>query len=433
MRTPDHHPCPAALSVLLVCLGACSGQPVSLDGGRLDAGSSTDAGTDAGFDGGFQSAPHRGLPQMPVSANPKFLNPMTLVTIVASNDADIDSLFQFSDALSAGAWWTAVAGDYGIGAPSQSIHLTGAAITGDMTNSELVPYIQQTVGTTGPQPNGNTLYLMYMPAGTVVSDATFCGYHQAYPDYADSIGDAWAVMTRCPPFGGGQTALQAVTMVASHEVVEAATDPLFNAVTFGPAPAAPWSSPVVASFGAGFAYRSLIEVGDLCEGTRIFVPSSDAGWQYQRIWSNEAAAAGGDPCVPAQAEPYFNVNVPQDWYAVPAGVSQTIPLNGWSASPHDAWLIKTYLDNGSAFFQAQDGGFWELSSDLGPTQLWPGCLERTGMNNGVGGTLTVDMPAGASSGDWAVFGILSFDEEPNCYPSPELDDYHRWLVGVYVP
>src|SRR5207245_7726941 len=124
-----------------------------VDGGPgVDSGGLPDSGQP---DAGFTTAAHRSFPAMPYNGG-NFLSPMTWVTIVASNDADQASLFQFSDDLITSSWWTAVTSEYGIAAPARSIHVTGPAITADMTNAQLITYIQQQGATVSPA-NGNTL------------------------------------------------------------------------------------------------------------------------------------------------------------------------------------------------------------------------------------------------------------------------------------
>jgi hypothetical protein len=159
------------------------------------------------------------------------------------------------------------------------------------------------------------------------------------------------------------------------------------------------------------------------------------GWDYQRIWSNAAAATAGDPCVPPTSEPYFNVSVAQDWYEVSPGASYDIPFTGWSTGPRDNWQVLTYLSNGSPAVLAYDGGaFWGTSSELGTFAADAGCLPRFAMNNGGGGLLTVELPETTSSGDYAVLSIHSFEDDPTtCYPFVARDHHHEWLVGVYVP
>jgi hypothetical protein len=416
----------------LLAATGCSSAVSQPDGNtNVDAGSTPDAGgsSDAGLvpDSGPPAA-HRSFPPMPHTGN-KLLSSMTLVTLVASNDGDLTTLFQFSDDLIGGSWFSAATAEYGVAPVAQSIHVTGPAITANMTNAQLIAYIQNATTTAAP-PNGNTLYLLYLPAGIQVTGAFFCAYHEPYPSLATTEGDGWAVVTRCTPYKGGEMALEAVTRVASHEIAEAATDPAGATYTFGVTPAQPWTESVWRSY----EQEGHVEVGDLCEGTRIIIPSGDGGWDFQRIWSNDSATDGGDPCSPPQAEPYFNVSVPQDWYAGTSGGTVTIPLAGWSIGSRGNWLLDTHLINGSSVFLAQTSSFWATGSQLGAITLGTACFAYTGMNNGVSGTLTVNIPSAAAAGDWAVLSIDSFEEDPSTWYAPvDRDDYHFWLVGVYLP
>ena len=52
------------------------------------------------------------------------------------------------------------------------------------------------------------------------------------------------------------------------------------------------------------------EVGDLCVSYRGDDSYTESGYVVQRSWSNKAAAASHNPCVPApdpSSQPYFNV------------------------------------------------------------------------------------------------------------------------------
>lgn len=395
----------------------------------IDDGSGTGGGMviqGAGF-----AALHRAFPQMPFTGG-KFLNPMTLVTIVASNDTERAALFQFSDDLIQSTWWPAVTAGFGLPRPMASLHLTGAAITADVTEAQLITYIQQTIAG-GPQPNGNTLYLMYLPDGLEVKGSFFCAFHKPFPNKATTIGDDWSVVTRCGVFKGGETNLQALTRFASHEIIEAATDPILTGFTLGTTPPTPWT----ASIWRAYQEHGYVEMADICEGTRQFIANTRGGsWEYQRIWSNQAAALGGDPCVPAVKEPYFNINALQDWYSGAAGSQVVIPFTGWSTAPRGPWLLSMHLKNGSPFFLRFKTSFWTstITTQMGLISLGAGCLPFPGINNGQTGTLTVNIPAGAQPGDFAVFTVHSFEEHPsNCSPNLDQDSFHFWLVGVYVP
>jgi hypothetical protein len=144
------------------------------------------------------------------------------------------------------------------------------------------------------------------------------------------------VIPQCAKFGP-LTGLDVVTGTPSHELAEAATDPF------------PLSNPAYSTvdddhvswtfaLGAG-------EVGDMCaQYDSSFYKDPEIGYTVQRSWSNAAAAAGQEPCVPARPTepPYFNASpVLKDdisltigttkGVTVPVGKSKTIELDLFSS------------------------------------------------------------------------------------------------------
>jgi hypothetical protein len=125
---------------------------------KPDSGLKEDAGP-------FIPAPHPSYPQVPKNQG-EILKPMKLVTVVASGDPLANDLFAASDAMISGEWWKAVSADYGLGAASKSVHVTGAAITKNLRQSDMESYIAKSiVGTADAQPDGNTMFLLYLPPG----------------------------------------------------------------------------------------------------------------------------------------------------------------------------------------------------------------------------------------------------------------------------
>ena len=102
------------------------------------------------------------------------------------------------------------------------------------------------------------------------------------------------------------------------------------------------------------------------EPGRLFHPT---GYDYtvQRVWSNKAAAAGQDPCVPAAPGPYFNSapvlddtitmslqgqSVATKGVSIPIGQSKTIELDLFSDGPTGGpWTVQA-IDLTNALQQA---------------------------------------------------------------------------------
>jgi hypothetical protein len=413
--------------------GRDSGVEASATGGQ-DAGGAVDALADAvaadsgsPTEGGaaFVPAAHRSLPSLAKNTG-RVLAPLTLVTIVASNDSLSGQLFAFGDALASSAWWHDVGAPYALGAAT-SVHATGPAITANPTPADMTAYIQSLIdGGTAPAPDGETCYLLYLPDGVSIASGPgpFSAYHSPYPAYGEGLGDGWAVVSRATPYGGGETQLEELTRVASHEVLEAATDPGWTSYAVAPAATPPWKG----SVWSVFQVPGPVEAGDLCEGTRTFEP--DGGSEYQRILA-PSPPANGDPCLPAPAEPYYDVSAPADWYALGGDAGTvSISITGWSEAATDDWLVIATVAQASAGFASVEGTLLEVSSPLAGV----GSCLGAGMNNGVTASLALSAPAGVASGDYAVVLVESFRvDAATCFPALTGDQFHMWLVGVYVP
>ena len=160
--------------------------------------------------------------------------------------------------------------------------------------------------------------MFYFPSSMTItldgltSCTGFGGYHNAM--VVNGVTFAYAIMPECPVAAGGHhgRALQYVTLAASHELAEAATDPFSVRARGRPSSATtststtPRPTPGTTVVGG--------EVGDMCFDDLGLGQDEDGrgGFTVQRIWSNAAAAAEQRPCVPALSRPYFNV-APEQW------------------------------------------------------------------------------------------------------------------------
>src|SRR5262249_51578397 len=225
-----------------------------------------------------------------------------IVLIVPQNETSQNAaVYQtFAESVPSSAWYSAWAPGAQVGAAR-----AGATIGGDpiyagtmMGESAGSAYVSSALSYADPSlgPDGNTIYLVMLPLGATL-DYQFTGvggHHYAYGSY----GDGFALAMGDP---GGST-YDSLTEVAAHEIAEAATDTAasgWNITT--PGGAAPWSNTPFAIWEGMNEYGGYIEDGDLCQGSTWYEGSS----AYQRIYDNDAAAQGGDPCVPALFVPYF--------------------------------------------------------------------------------------------------------------------------------
>jgi hypothetical protein len=217
----------------------------------------------------------------------------------------------------------------------------------------------------------NAVYVLFMPSGTTVTEGggasctDFGGYHDSfyYPPNGSNV--VYAMVPRCASFGEGLNGIDAVTGAASHELIEASTDPFVggngNQVAYGQVDINHilWEQVL----GGG-------EVGDMCaQFPGVFYHPTEASmsaFTVQRTWSNQAAAAGNDPCVPpltaAQGEPYYFNSVPnfgevqvnvegQDFSTIggtaPVNTPTTIELDLFSnaSTMGESWQVHAYDAN----------------------------------------------------------------------------------------
>ena len=142
-----------------------------------------------------------------------------------------------------------------------------------------------------PAPGPNTLYMVHFPAGVQIDlqgsrsceAGGFCAYHNSFRrrgkevDYGvlPDLGPGSGCDTGC---GRGATVFDNQTAVASHELIEAITDPQVG-LAKGLGPPLAWYD------AAGG------EIGDLCNGQQGRLrAASGRSYAVQKEWSNKAKA-----------------------------------------------------------------------------------------------------------------------------------------------
>jgi hypothetical protein len=332
---------------------------------------------------------------------------LRLVTVVAAGDPLADAFYSFGDALVESQWFAAAIGDYGVQPNAIHLHASGPALRNDVDKNAMRAYVRAAVSGTNaaPIPDGPTLYLLYLPPGIRAIDGNTIncncssegGAHFAFDDAGNALG--W--VQRCT-----ETQNDFLTRVASHEVLEAVTDPVPGSGFVVETPSPAWNGSPWAHMQSGD-----VEVGDLCVGTRV----TESEWTYQRIWSTTAAAAGGDPCVPALTVPYFSTSPAADWTQVVAGTTVKIALTGWSTAPRNDWYV----------YAISPGDGIDISV-ASPRQTTLNGAVYNAINNGEPATLTVTVSK-ARAGTWAVIRLINRSTEEG----GDID--HVWPVGIFVP
>jgi len=273
------------------------------------------------------------IPQVQYQGGPTLRAP-EVVTITWPGEENAQALESFGDDIGLGVYWSDTTAEYNVGmatsGPQDHVRLTEQPIV-SWSDSALVTWLSDHVANYAqygmPAPNPNSIYTLYLSTATALSlqGSDACqsgvgGYHDSFVLNGQDV--TYAVILQC-----NGDSLQQATSSASHELIEASTDPH------------PSDIPGYETFdNAHFAWHvfgglQADEVADACEiyygptgsfytqAFPVFDPA-DAGvdggglalldggltsYNVQRSWSNANAAAGHAPCVPAVAGPYYAV------------------------------------------------------------------------------------------------------------------------------
>ena len=349
-------------------------------------------------------APPVPRPKLPVVEDfggPRMAHP-DLVTVTFADDADRDALDAYGSWIVGSTWLVTVGNEYGVGdgsteAPVHRAENAPDAITDDQVVDML--YAGLADGSIPAPSSGDlsqTLYLFHFPtktivtAGSTTSCTDFNGYHASARRAGKEV--AYAVVADCPSTTASTlTDLQRREITTSHELIEAATDPVpGNRPAFRLARTDPWRV-----FG--------VEVADLCERADERGVWREGTNVAQKSWSNVAAKTG-DPCVPnAPLGPYFNVGTTNDVTPrVSPGSSTTVELVGWSTGAVGDWEV-----------QAAAGGAVKPTLSFSSSTI----------NDGRTTKLTVGIPADAAPGSAARIVVFS---------AHSFADYNAFPLGVVV-
>jgi hypothetical protein len=147
--------------------------------------------------------------------------------------------------------------------------------------------------------------------------SSFDGFHEDVT--VNNVDVPVAFVCGCNFGGTPQDTLDELSVTISHELAEAATDPF------------PFTSPAFSSVDddhIAFNFMGGGEVGDMCENLRAsHVQMPGVAHPFQRSWSNAAAAASSEPCVPALPGEVFVSALPviDETVQLPDGQGGTFP------------------------------------------------------------------------------------------------------------
>ncbi len=279
---------------------------------------------------------HPPLPSVIDSGGPVQTSP-TWVVITFPGDPLAAQIDLFVDALATSAYWNATVGEYGVGMPAVQHIATSNPAPVSVTDAEIRLFLEGELSPLAPgwpAPSVNTTYVVFYPQGTKITMPAQCVDYFGYHD-SDGLSFAYAVIPRCASMNYDE--IDTLTIVTSHELAEAATDPLPDS-----APAYLHASDEAWEL---LAYGG--EIGDMCQEA----PGShwrDPNLGYiQRMWSNAEAAAGHDPCVPhPNGDAYFQA-APQPEMSsglhVPLGATITVDVDLFSdgaIAPMTVWAAE---------------------------------------------------------------------------------------------
>jgi hypothetical protein len=360
-------------------LGACGGTIVSdeQDSGK---GSGRDSGleaapdvgdevtpardalapVDAGADGPFAEAKHAPFPEV-IYQGGGILTAPELVTVTFPGDPLAAQLAAFGQTIEASSWWTSVTSGYcekggspcvSAGSPAMSVAYPSApaAMYTDSDQggpSSIRDFLATALDTSvlpAPAPGAvsNTLYLLYFQTTTkIVYDGSssceaFDGYHGSMTYNGQQV--PYAIIPECSGPSAGETppitTLENTTITASHEILEAATDPNDLALGYF------LDFNQVANYGWLDVQGG--EVADLCVDPFLLAQDEwpESSFVVQRIWSNANAKAGLDPCVPVPAsEVYFSGAPVQSFFVMDVGSTLMFEVDAFSTGPRADWTL----------------------------------------------------------------------------------------------
>lgn len=316
---------------------------------------------DGGFPAGYP-ATHAPFPTVPYNGGGVLVQPEA-VTITFQGDTLAPQLEQFGDQIMQSCYWDSVRAGYceGAGGPCIGRGVVPATphvelpmpANATYTGQGIDSFVQAEVASGAfPPPDPGTIYAMYFPGSTTITSGSgkscsnFLGYHSSVsvtPPGGTATNVAYAVIDECP----GGSLLDGTTRTASHEFIEAATDPFVGSGGYG----------YIMDFNEdnlGWLYFSVAgEVGDLCDDLLSFfegnspqdvfqATTASSSFAVQRIWSIGAATAGGDPCVPIGPgnAPYFNLAIAagQQTQVLSVGQQVTFEADAFSTGPV-SWTV----------------------------------------------------------------------------------------------
>ncbi len=359
----------------------------------------TEVGPDAAVTPWAEAVPSS-MPQLVTLGGPVLAQPK-IQPIFFANDALQPQVEAFLGQLTTSSYWRAAATEYGVGAPSVLPTIVTTA-TPPVNDTDLPAWMTARFPTADP----NTIYALFFGDGMVLHSQggdSCTGYLAFHDETQDSHGGplVYAFMPRCEPetsFDHAQSKLDELTISLSHELLEAATDPRVE------------SAPAFGDVDDDHAILEIMpgaENGDLCEDRDTAYIHGVGDFMVQRTWSNAAATAGHDPCVPAPATTYlaaapmFTESVSLSGFGdsrmtkamkLPVGMSKTIEVDVYSDTPTpEEYAIDATDDSGELTFA------WDKPSGKNGDKLHLTITRTKAASRGPGSVFTLSTKTGAGT------------------------------------
>lgn len=323
----------AWLAIAALSAAACGGDETGSGGGGAGGG-------------GAPGAAHTPLPQV-VSLGGKVLASPKVQPILYASDPHLADVTAFLAELASSPYFETVTKEYGVGPLTVRPMITRPeAPPATISSSALAEALGASTGEGAPWGpiDADTVFVFLLPEGTIIeAEGPCCLDFDGFHDEAsvNGVDVPYAVVCSCPGFDGPDiTDVQQITVAMSHEIVEASTNPHV------------WTNPAFAQTDDASMIWTLVaggEVADLCtfDPDAYAIPDGST-FMVQRSWSNAAAKAGKDPCLPAPAGTFAGAapvmtdaitlkDVPftTKGVKIPIGQSRTIDVQLWSDPPTD--------------------------------------------------------------------------------------------------
>lgn len=386
---------------VLLLVGAlttgCSRSPAT-ESGPMPSGRSWTTPPRENADGGIIAAK---LPRVGHRGGPFVRNPRIMTVTFSGDDPNlVTRLEQFGDSITRTAWWRAAVDDYCVGTDCIGEGRGAQArldrkLAPSTSVGEVMKVLREAaegrlLGSVDP----STLLIAYLPPGVELYEGStkYCEPGPRALHRSFEVGGKptpFAIVPRC----GEESE---VTATASHEILEATTNPDPSRPGFAFAPG---------SAAAGFTSSGKEPVDPCGVLTMDEHRAFEGGFVLQRAWSNREASLGRNPCVPTRpGRPYIALVAKTPAVRLAAvGDTATVELEAAADKQVPRWAVSTI----------------DLTGFQNKTTYVEATLDKHTVAAGETATLTIVLKAVAPK-QLAVVGIVS-----------SLGTYsHLWPVAV---